>query len=249
MTVNTAPDTTEKRHLIERVRHELKRRLLTVRRVAHVTPQMLRVTLEGADLDGFVSLGHDDHVKVLVPRPGEEPTFPEMGPDGKLLIDPKTARRCATTPRAAMIRSAASSISTSPCTRQAPPPNGRSTPRSATSSASAARAAPSSSPPISTGTCWSATKPHCPPSAAASRNCRKPPRQSSSSKSPAPRRSSASPARPTSRPSGCTAARRLPAPPTASNCCCATSRFQGDGYVWIACETAARQAPSRRHGR
>jgi NADPH-dependent ferric siderophore reductase len=87
MTVNTAPDTSEKRHLIERVRHELKRRVLTVRRVAHVTPQMLRVTLEGADLEGFVSLGHDDHVKVLVPRPGQEPTFPEMGPDGKLLTD------------------------------------------------------------------------------------------------------------------------------------------------------------------
>ncbi|WP_160009539.1 siderophore-interacting protein [Rhizobium sp. 18055] len=88
MTVNTAPAETEKRHLIERVRHELKRRLLTVRRVEYVTPQMLRVTLEGADLDGFVSLGHDDHVKVLVPRPGEDPAFPEIGPDGKPMIDP-----------------------------------------------------------------------------------------------------------------------------------------------------------------
>jgi NADPH-dependent ferric siderophore reductase len=89
MTVNTAPAKTEKRHLIERVRHELKRRLLTVRRVEHVTPQMLRVTLEGADLDGFVSLGHDDHVKILIPRPGEQPVFPEMGADGKLQLDPE----------------------------------------------------------------------------------------------------------------------------------------------------------------
>jgi NADPH-dependent ferric siderophore reductase len=89
MTANTTPSPTEKRHLIERVRHELKRRVLTVRRVQYVTPQMLRVTLKGADLEGFVSLGHDDHVKILVPRPGEEPAFPEMGPEGKLLIDPE----------------------------------------------------------------------------------------------------------------------------------------------------------------
>ncbi len=88
MTANTASTSPEKRHLIERVRHELKRRVLTVRRIEHVTPQMLRVTLAGADLDGFVSLGHDDHVKVLVPRPGEEPSFPEIGPDGKPMIDP-----------------------------------------------------------------------------------------------------------------------------------------------------------------
>ncbi len=88
MTENTAPDTTDKRHRIERVRHELKRRLLTVSRVQNITPQMLRVTLEGADLEGFVSLGYDDHIKILVPAPGEEPAFPEVGSDGKLQIDP-----------------------------------------------------------------------------------------------------------------------------------------------------------------
>ncbi|MDM9629606.1 siderophore-interacting protein [Rhizobium sp. S152] len=88
MTANTTSSSAEKRHLIQRVRHQLKRRVLTVRRVEYVTPQMLRVTLEGADLEGFVSLGHDDHVKILVPRPGEEPVFPEMGPEGRLLIDP-----------------------------------------------------------------------------------------------------------------------------------------------------------------
>ncbi|KQV82896.1 siderophore-interacting protein [Rhizobium sp. Root1220] len=88
MTAETGLNTPDKPHLIERVRHELRRRILTVSRVEKLTPQMLRVTLTGADLEGFVSLGHDDHVKVLIPRPGEDPAFPEMGPDGKLLIDP-----------------------------------------------------------------------------------------------------------------------------------------------------------------
>jgi NADPH-dependent ferric siderophore reductase len=88
MTAHTTPTSSENRHPIERVRHELKRRLLTVSRVAKVTPQMLRVTLRGSDLEGFTSLGHDDHVKILIPRPGEEPAFPEIGPDGKPMIDP-----------------------------------------------------------------------------------------------------------------------------------------------------------------
>jgi NADPH-dependent ferric siderophore reductase len=88
MTAHTTPNPSDNRHLIERVRHELKRRLLTVSRVTQLSPRMLRVTLTGADLEGFTSLGHDDHVKILIPRPGEEPAFPEIGADGKPMIDP-----------------------------------------------------------------------------------------------------------------------------------------------------------------
>jgi NADPH-dependent ferric siderophore reductase len=88
MTAHIASETSERRHLIERVRHDLKRRVLTVSRLARLTPQMLRITLTGPDLNGFVSLGYDDHVKILIPRPGEEPVFPEIGPDGKPMIDP-----------------------------------------------------------------------------------------------------------------------------------------------------------------
>lgn len=51
----------------ERVRHELKRRELTVSRTREVVPGMIRVTLTGSDLDGFVSLGPADHVKVFFP--------------------------------------------------------------------------------------------------------------------------------------------------------------------------------------
>jgi NADPH-dependent ferric siderophore reductase len=50
---------------IERVRHELKRRRLTVRRVERIAPHMMRVVLSGEDLQGFTSLGFDDHVKLF----------------------------------------------------------------------------------------------------------------------------------------------------------------------------------------
>lgn len=52
-----------------RVRHELRRRLLTVRQVQQLTPHMVRVTLGGDDLQGFTSLGFDDHVKLILPDP------------------------------------------------------------------------------------------------------------------------------------------------------------------------------------
>jgi NADPH-dependent ferric siderophore reductase len=63
--VSSAPQVT-------RVRHELKRRHLTVTRVEHVTPQMLRVVLGGEELRDFTSLGFDDHVKLMFPSAGPE---------------------------------------------------------------------------------------------------------------------------------------------------------------------------------
>ena len=54
-------------HQIARVRHELRRRSLRVLRVEYVTPAMRRVTLGGEDLEGFTSLGADDHVKLFLP--------------------------------------------------------------------------------------------------------------------------------------------------------------------------------------
>ncbi|RDJ08994.1 siderophore-interacting protein [Rhizobium grahamii] len=52
---------------IERVRHELRRRSLTVAEVTDITPGMRRIVLTGDDLADFVSLAPDDHVKVFVP--------------------------------------------------------------------------------------------------------------------------------------------------------------------------------------
>jgi NADPH-dependent ferric siderophore reductase len=61
-----------------RVRHEPRRRQLQVERVESIAAHMLRVTL-GGDLEGFLSLGFDDHVKLYIPgeppAAGGEPTM------------------------------------------------------------------------------------------------------------------------------------------------------------------------------
>jgi NADPH-dependent ferric siderophore reductase len=76
-------DTLTAKHAIHRVRHEPRRRLLTVKRAERITPAMARITL-GGDLQGFHRAAYDDHVKVFFPLPGRDaPTLPEPGPDGK----------------------------------------------------------------------------------------------------------------------------------------------------------------------
>ena len=49
-----------------RIRHEARRRALTVKQVDKIAAHMIRVTLAG-DLDQFTSLGFDDHVKLFFP--------------------------------------------------------------------------------------------------------------------------------------------------------------------------------------
>lgn len=69
---------------VERVRHTLKLRRLTVTRVEHLAGGLLaRITLQGEDLQDFVSASFDDHVKVFFAnQPGETLVLPELGPDG-----------------------------------------------------------------------------------------------------------------------------------------------------------------------
>jgi NADPH-dependent ferric siderophore reductase len=50
---------------IQRVRHELRRRRLTVMRIERGAPQLRRLVLGGDELAGFTSLGFDDHVKLF----------------------------------------------------------------------------------------------------------------------------------------------------------------------------------------
>src|SRR5262245_1930010 len=62
-----------------RVRHEPRRRVLEVKRVDKVSAHMIRVTF-GGDLEGFTSLGFDDHIKLFFPdgpavAGGEAPTL------------------------------------------------------------------------------------------------------------------------------------------------------------------------------
>ena len=49
-----------------RVRHEPRRRTLSIKRVEKIAARMIRITLVG-DLEGFRSLGFDDHVKLFFP--------------------------------------------------------------------------------------------------------------------------------------------------------------------------------------
>ncbi|MBZ9937101.1 siderophore-interacting protein [Mesorhizobium sp. BR1-1-16] len=51
-------------HAIRRVRHETRRRALTVTAVETLTPRMKRIHL-GGDMEGFASLGADDHIKLF----------------------------------------------------------------------------------------------------------------------------------------------------------------------------------------
>jgi NADPH-dependent ferric siderophore reductase len=58
---------------VTRVRHELRRRQLTVSRVEKLAPKLTRITLSGEELQGFTSLGFDDHVKLFFPSPESTP--------------------------------------------------------------------------------------------------------------------------------------------------------------------------------
>jgi NADPH-dependent ferric siderophore reductase len=59
------------RHQTVRVRHELKRRLLTVASTELLTPQMRRIVLSSPELHDFVSPSFDDHIKLFFPTDGE----------------------------------------------------------------------------------------------------------------------------------------------------------------------------------
>ena len=75
-----AANTPQRTHTIERLRHELKLRVLTVVRTENLTAHMRRITLAGSDLEGFVSPAHDDHVKLFFPAPGDtQPVLPTLG--------------------------------------------------------------------------------------------------------------------------------------------------------------------------
>lgn len=54
-------------HQITRHRQEPKRRSLTVKETSRITPSMIRILLEGNDLQDFTSMGPDDHVKLFFP--------------------------------------------------------------------------------------------------------------------------------------------------------------------------------------
>lgn len=68
---------------VRRVRHPLKFRLLTVVSVTDLSPVLRRIVVAGDDLEGFVSEGFDDHVKLFPTPRGQTPYLPQVGEDGQ----------------------------------------------------------------------------------------------------------------------------------------------------------------------
>jgi NADPH-dependent ferric siderophore reductase len=73
---------------IRRVRHEIKQRRLVVDKITAITPKMLRVTLAGAELAGFTSLGFDDHIKLFFPKPPADGAQPTAMPASEQGLEP-----------------------------------------------------------------------------------------------------------------------------------------------------------------
>lgn len=71
--------------LPRRVRHTLRFRSVQVVQVLRVTPHLVRITLTGDALEGFVSPGFDDHVKLFFPDPETGVlVLPTAGADGPI---------------------------------------------------------------------------------------------------------------------------------------------------------------------
>lgn len=72
---------------VERVRHPFAARHMQLLSREVVSPGFLRLTLGGADLSTFCSAGFDDHVKLLLPAPGQQrPLLPQLV-DGRPQFD------------------------------------------------------------------------------------------------------------------------------------------------------------------
>lgn len=69
-------------HQHQRIRHEVMRRTLDVRRVERLTPHMQRITFGGPELHGFHSAAPDDHVKLFFPNRDGRLVLPTLGPNG-----------------------------------------------------------------------------------------------------------------------------------------------------------------------
>lgn len=66
--------------IITRHRHDIVRRTLTVTNTQRITPHMIRIELESPELEGFTSLGFDDHVKLFFDTGAEKPQMRDYTP-------------------------------------------------------------------------------------------------------------------------------------------------------------------------
>lgn len=65
---------------VQRVRHEIHRRTVTVVRVSHPSSGFVRVTLADPSLAGFISDGFDDHLKFILPGADGQPVMRDFTP-------------------------------------------------------------------------------------------------------------------------------------------------------------------------
>jgi NADPH-dependent ferric siderophore reductase len=81
------------RHQLIRVRHEIRRRVLTVASLERLTPRMLRIGFTAPDLHDFVSAAPDDHIKLFFATPEGDTAMRDFTPRafdtvrGELWID------------------------------------------------------------------------------------------------------------------------------------------------------------------
>ncbi len=78
MTIDTTTEHTVSR--VQRVRHELKRRVLEVARVATISPHFRGIVFRGESLADFVSASFDDHVKFILDGDGPSPVMRDYTP-------------------------------------------------------------------------------------------------------------------------------------------------------------------------
>lgn len=75
------------KRIMERVRHPFKARHVQLLAREQLSPGFIRLTLGGEEMTDFISLGFDDHVKLLLPQQGlEKPNLPRMH-DGRPHFD------------------------------------------------------------------------------------------------------------------------------------------------------------------
>jgi NADPH-dependent ferric siderophore reductase len=68
-------------HEIRKIRRETTRRVLSVVKAFRLTPSMVRVVFAGPDLNGFETASYDDHVKLFFPAPSQSDPTAMVGRD------------------------------------------------------------------------------------------------------------------------------------------------------------------------
>jgi NADPH-dependent ferric siderophore reductase len=73
---------------IKTVMHQVKTRLLTIKRMELVTSRIKRITFTSDELSDFISLSPADHIKAFFPYPGEDkPVMPADGDRKPIMRD------------------------------------------------------------------------------------------------------------------------------------------------------------------